>query len=78
MAYEGMLAETVSINVDKNQPISAYVARPLGPGPFPGMVLLHHAPGWDEWARSRGIGGSGRCTANRQEASAPRQEHGLC
>ncbi len=21
------------------------------PGPFPGMVLIHHAPGWDEWYR---------------------------
>ena len=51
MAYEGMIAETISINGDKNEPISAYVARPLGPGPFPGMVLLHHAPGWDEWYR---------------------------
>ena len=51
MAYEGMIAETNAIQGDKNQPISAYVARPLGPGPFPGMVLLHHAPGWDEWYR---------------------------
>jgi carboxymethylenebutenolidase len=51
MAYEGMIAERISINGDKNEPISAYVARPLGPGPFPGMVLLHHAPGWDEWYR---------------------------
>jgi len=51
MAYEGMIAETISINGDKHEPISAYVARPLGPGPFPGMVLLHHAPGWDEWYR---------------------------
>ena len=51
MAYEGMLAETISIVGDKGQPISAYVARPLGSGPFPGMVLLHHAPGWDEWYR---------------------------
>jgi carboxymethylenebutenolidase len=51
MAYEGMIAETISINGDKNEPISAYVARPLGAGPFPGMVLLHHAPGWDEWYR---------------------------
>src|SRR3954464_8945765 len=51
MAYEGMIAETISINGDKNEPISAYVARPLGPGPYPGMVLLHHAPGWDEWYR---------------------------
>src|SRR5438105_6827959 len=46
-----MIAETISINGDKNQPISAYVARPLGPGPFPGIVLIHHAPGWDEFYR---------------------------
>ena len=51
MAYEGMIAETITINGDKGEPISAYVARPLGPGPFPGMVLIHHAPGWDEWYR---------------------------
>ena len=43
MAYEGMIAETLSIRGDKNEPISAYVARPLGPGPFPGMVLLPEA-----------------------------------
>ena len=51
MAYEGMIAETISINGDKNEFISTYVARPLGPGPFPGIVLMHHAPGWDEWYR---------------------------
>ena len=51
MAYEGMIAETISIGGDKNQLISAYLARPLGPGPFPGVLLLHHAPGWDEWYR---------------------------
>ena len=51
MAYEGMIAETISINGDKHEPISAYVARPLGPGPFPGIVLMHHAPGWDEFYR---------------------------
>ena len=51
MAYEGMIAETISINGDKGEPISAYVARPLGAGPFPGIVLIHHAPGWDEWYR---------------------------
>src|SRR5882762_7660063 len=51
MAYEGMIAETITISGDKNEPISAYVARPLGAGPFPGMVLIHHAPGWDEWYR---------------------------
>jgi len=51
MAYEGMIAETISIKSHNNEPISAYVARPLGPGPIPGIVLIHHAPGWDEWYR---------------------------
>ena len=32
MAYEGMIAETVTISGNKNEPISAYVARPLGAG----------------------------------------------
>ena len=32
MAYEGMIAETITINGDKNEPISAYIARPLGSG----------------------------------------------
>jgi hypothetical protein len=49
MAFEGMIAETVAILGDKHEPISAYAARPLGSGPFPGIVLMHHAPGWDEW-----------------------------
>jgi hypothetical protein len=31
--------------------INAYFARPLGSGPFPGVVLIYHAPGWDEWYR---------------------------
>jgi carboxymethylenebutenolidase len=27
----------------------AYVARPRGDGPFPGIVVIHHLPGWDEF-----------------------------
>lgn len=49
--YEGMLAETTSIRGHNGDAINAYIAKPLGPGPFPGMVLVHHAPGWDEWYR---------------------------
>jgi carboxymethylenebutenolidase len=49
MAYRGMIAETISINGNNNEPISAYVARPTDAGRFPGIVLIHHAPGWDEW-----------------------------
>jgi carboxymethylenebutenolidase len=49
--YEGMLAETVTMPGANGELINAYFARPLGPGPFPGMVMIHHAPGWDEWYR---------------------------
>ncbi|HSK30488.1 MAG TPA: dienelactone hydrolase family protein, partial [Candidatus Limnocylindria bacterium] len=49
--YEGMLAETVAVTGHKGDVIYAYYARPLGPGPYPGMVIIHHAPGWDEWYR---------------------------
>jgi carboxymethylenebutenolidase len=51
MAYEGMIAETISITGHNGDTISAYVARPLGAGPFPGIVLIHHNPGWDEFYR---------------------------
>lgn len=49
--YEGMLAETVILPSYHADLINAYFARPLGAGPFPGMVLVHHMPGWDEWYR---------------------------
>ena len=47
--YEGMLAETITIQGHNGDSINAYFARPLGPGQFPGVVLVHHMPGWDEW-----------------------------
>ena len=49
--YEGMLAETVTMPGHKGDTINAYYARPLGAGPHPGMVIIHHAPDWDEWYR---------------------------
>ena len=49
--YEGMLAETVVLQGYHADLINAYYARPLGQGPFSGMVLIHHLPGWDEWYR---------------------------
>ena len=51
MAYEGMIAEMVSVSGHNGDKIEAYLARPTGPGPFPGVVLIHHLPGWDEWYR---------------------------
>jgi carboxymethylenebutenolidase len=43
-----MTCENVTINGDGGTPITAYVAKPSGPGPFPGVVLIHHLPGWSE------------------------------
>ena len=49
--YEGMLAETINITGYNGDLINAYLVRPLGTGPFPGIVLVHHMPGWDELYR---------------------------
>ena len=49
--YEGMIAETVTLPGHNGDMINAYLARPMGPGPYPGMVLIHHLPGWDELYR---------------------------
>lgn len=49
--YEGVLAETIAMPGANGEWINAYFARPLGPGPFPALVLAHHMPGWDMWYR---------------------------
>ncbi len=49
--YEGMLAETVAVKGFNGDRINMYYSRPLGEGPFPGIVLVPHMPGWDEWCR---------------------------
>jgi carboxymethylenebutenolidase len=48
MPYEAQVAETVHIHGHQDDLIDAYLARPLGAGPYPGVVLIHHMPGWDE------------------------------
>ena len=50
-AYEGMLAETITMKGHNGDTINAYLARPLGTGPYGGVVLAPHAPGWDEFYR---------------------------
>jgi carboxymethylenebutenolidase len=46
-----MIAETITIRGNGGDAIEAYYARPLGAGPFPGVVVIHHMPGWDEWSK---------------------------
>jgi carboxymethylenebutenolidase len=48
MPYEALMAETVNIQGCQNETIEAYLARPFGAGPYPGVVVIHHMPGWDE------------------------------
>jgi len=47
-SYSGMIAETVKLPGYEGDMISAYLARPLGEGPHPGVILIPHMPGWDE------------------------------
>jgi carboxymethylenebutenolidase len=46
----GVLAEITTYPVGREQ-IHAYVARPPGDGPVPGLVVAHHMPGWDEFSQ---------------------------
>jgi carboxymethylenebutenolidase len=48
---QSMIAETTTIKGHNGDTIGAYYARPGGAGPYPGVVLVHHMPGWDEYYR---------------------------
>ncbi|MBQ4254139.1 MAG: dienelactone hydrolase family protein [Erysipelotrichaceae bacterium] len=49
--YDGMIAETISLKGYNNDVIRAYYSRPLTSKPYPGIVLIPHMPGWDEFCR---------------------------
>jgi carboxymethylenebutenolidase len=49
MAYTGQQAEMVAFQGFKDDRGEAYYARPSRSGKFPGVVVIHHLPGWDEW-----------------------------
>lgn len=49
--YEGMIAETVGITGHGGKKIHAYYSHPIGVDSFPGILLIHHMPGWDEFTR---------------------------
>src|SRR3954465_5783235 len=49
MSYAGLVADTVKFRGHNGDNGDAYYARPTAPGKVPGVVLIHHLPGWDEW-----------------------------
>ena len=50
-AEGGMVAGVTTFTAGGGDTIHTYIARPDGAGPYPGVVLTHHAPGWDEFYR---------------------------
>ncbi len=49
MAFRGIQAETVAFRAAGGDSGEAYYAQPSAPGRYPGVVVIHHFPGWDEW-----------------------------
>lgn len=45
--YDAILAETITVSGHGADPIEAYAARPMTPGPLGGVVVIHHMPGYD-------------------------------
>ena len=52
--YSGMIAETISVQGHAGKPVRAYYSRPLTGASVPGIVLIPHMPGWDEFMREAG------------------------
>ena len=50
-AHTGLTAEVIHVPGGSGNDIHAWWARPTGDGPFPGVVAVHHMPGWDEFYR---------------------------
>ena len=73
--YDAIMAETISIAGHGGDQIEAYFARPLGPGPFGGVVVIHHMPGYDpetkEIARRFAVRGYNAICPNLYTREAP-------
>ena len=50
-ARTGITTEVITYPGGGGDQIHAYVARPTGDEPAPGIVAVHHLPGWDEFYR---------------------------
>ena len=78
--YDATMAETISIAGHGGDQIEAYYARPLGPGPFGGVVVIHHMPGYDpetkEIARRFAVHGYNAICPNLYTPRGARREPG--
>src|ERR1700676_5691994 len=73
--YDATLAETVTIRGAGGDEIEAYLARPMSQGPFGGVVVIHHMPGYDastkEIARTFAVNGYNALMPNLYHRDAP-------
>jgi carboxymethylenebutenolidase len=49
MSYRSLQADVVTFEGHNGDKGEAYYARPTAPGKVPGIVVIMHLPGWDEW-----------------------------
>jgi carboxymethylenebutenolidase len=73
--YDAIMAETINIPGHDGELIEAYYARPLGPGPFGSVVVIHHMPGYDpqtkEITRTFAVNGYNAICPNLYTREAP-------
>lgn len=73
--YDGILAETIRFEGHGGDEIPGYLARPLGDGPYPGVVVIHHMPGYDasskEITRTFAVNGYSALCPNLHYREAP-------
>jgi carboxymethylenebutenolidase len=50
-AFAGLTAEVITYPGGQGDEIHAWFARPIGDEQAPGIVAVHHLPGWDEFYR---------------------------
>jgi len=73
--YDAIMAETINIPGHDGDLIEAYYARPLAPGPFGSVVVIHHMPGYDpqtkEITRTFAVNGYNAICPNLYTREAP-------
>ena len=74
MTYRDITCEVVQFTGHNGEQGEAYYTRPAGPGPFPGVVLIHHVPGWNEFCieAARKLAHHGFATICRERAAVQR------
>mgnify|MGYP003307585656 CR=1 FL=1 len=46
VTWHNIETDTIQISGNGGDQIDAYLAQPKGQGPFPGVFVIHHMPGW--------------------------------